>query len=302
MRLRYLSTLVAVSLPIQATFAQDIGVKADQGYKTAYDAFCSGNDAHSQNILNLVRMKQITEDAFVEARLASLKTCPRISPMGQPPGTEDAIAKLRDPKRVFHLPQTISLSYLQNKEQPGGTASFLNYDHTRLTYHLATKPKDLQSLAGIMKAKPDVNWRNQLGYPVVYFAAWSSPEAFRMVVDASANVDVRLPKAPYMSHTLRYDSYVDFFKIEHHPGFKHPQLPGPPITLVSATLLPTWTNGAIWPHLQSSTGATQHLLDFVVQSCGHPRSPDCWQKLNIMFDKGIRPSKNLLHAFFDGAA
>lgn len=33
-----------------------------------------------------------------------------------------------------------------------------------------------------------------------------------------------------------------------------------------------------------------------------PAQPDCWQKLNIMFDKGIRPSKSLLHAFFDGPA
>ena len=35
----------------------------------------------------------------------------------------------------------------------------------------------------------------------------------------------------------------------------------------------------------------------MASSCTEFRSPACWQKLNIMFDKGVRPA-NFLHGFF----
>jgi hypothetical protein len=96
------AALVSASV---AAIAQGPSVTgADQGYKLAYDTFCRGGRTEQGNILQLLKLGQIGEEAFINARFKSLRDCVRPVGGGLPEGTLEAVRRLRDPKRCSTSP------------------------------------------------------------------------------------------------------------------------------------------------------------------------------------------------------
>ena len=270
-------------------FSQTI-TGADQGYQLAYVAFCAGNDAQRQNIYQLNKLGQISDAAFIEARFASLKDCFKPSMGGVPDGTFQAVAKLRDVKRVFHVPGGIAIRTATGALPQIHSAQIPGQSFTLLAWHIMVS-SNVATMRNIIAAGADVNWRNNLAYPIIFYAAHRrNAEAFKLLADAGARLDILVPRTPW-DEKVSEIVYGDFVTTQ---AFS---IPYGSLQLHVARLKPEAENGGLWKGYQER-GLTMPFIAYVAGTCTEFRSPACWQMLNVMLDKGVKSPQDLLHAFF----